>query len=274
MAEQGEVNGDNANADRPIIELYVKAGVDHLGNGGCPMCHRYFLLFYVLRNHGLIDLVVTTVRPDDIPKEVKEVSSGKQFPIVRIHKGSDAAGQSMGGLVYDTVPEIEDLLDKFDCDEMASPKESRKEADAERLFQDLYRKFMFFLQDQGSASSINMLLERIDQYLKEQGAKFLISDTMCRADCYLTPTLQHIRIAGKYYKDYEIPTEYQYLWRYLHHLYQEAGVLASTPPDREIIRHYLVKATGHPAHKNHPTLLGDDRTLSTPEGVVAIATDD
>lgn len=67
------------------------------------------------------------------------MSSGKQFPIVRVHRGVDAAGQSISGLVYDTVPEIEELLDKFDCDEVASSKESKKESQAEFIFQDLYR---------------------------------------------------------------------------------------------------------------------------------------
>lgn len=56
---------------------------------------------------------------------------------------------------------------------------------------------MFYLQDQATSGSINQILERIDQHLKEEKTKFLLSDSMTRADCYLLPTLQHVRVAGK-----------------------------------------------------------------------------
>ena len=121
------------------IATLFQAGVDHMKNGGCPMCHRYFLLFYILREHGLIDLVVTTFRPHDLPPEVKSFSSAKQFPLVKVHRGVDANGVSLIDTTCDTVPEIEDLLDRFDCEDCLSVKESAKEAQAEKVFQDLYR---------------------------------------------------------------------------------------------------------------------------------------
>lgn len=40
-------------------------------------------------------------------------------------------------------------------------------------------------------------LEKVDSYLSESGAKYLVGDTLHKADCYLLPTLQHIRVAGK-----------------------------------------------------------------------------
>ena len=103
------------------------------------MCHRYFLLFYILREHGLIDLVVTTFRPHDLPPEVKQFSSAKQFPLVQVHRGIDANGVSLIDTTCDNVPDIEQLLDRFDCEDAASVKESAKEAHAEKIFQDLYR---------------------------------------------------------------------------------------------------------------------------------------
>lgn len=106
--------------------------------GGCPICHRYFLVFYVLRERGLIDLVVTTFLPESPPKEVLEFSNGKHYPLVKVHKGADSRGHDMGGVECDTVDEIEVLLDRFDCDEMRSRKESRAEAVAEQAFEDLY----------------------------------------------------------------------------------------------------------------------------------------
>ena len=59
-------------------------------NGSCPTCHRYFLLFYILLEEGLIDLVVTTCLPQDPPAEVKSFTSGKHYPVIIVHKGIDS----------------------------------------------------------------------------------------------------------------------------------------------------------------------------------------
>jgi len=107
-------------------------------NGGCPICHRYFLVFYILRERGLIDLVVTTFLPESPPKEVLAFSNGKHYPLVKVHSGTDSRGQDITGLECDTVDEIEALLERFDCDDMRSRKESRAEAVAELSFEDLY----------------------------------------------------------------------------------------------------------------------------------------
>lgn len=52
--------------------------------GGCPICHRYFMIFYILRERGLIDLIVTTFLPESPPKEVLQFSNGKRYPLVRV----------------------------------------------------------------------------------------------------------------------------------------------------------------------------------------------
>lgn len=112
-------------------------------NGGCPTCHRYFLVFYVLRERGLIDLVVTTFLPENPPKEVLEISNGKHYPLIKVHKGHDANGLDMTGIECDTVDEIEKLLERFDCEETASSKESKAEGMAEKSFEDLYKVCVF-----------------------------------------------------------------------------------------------------------------------------------
>jgi len=111
------------------------------------MCHRYFLIFYILREHGLIDLVVTTFLPESPPKEVLEFSNGKRYPLVKVRSGIDSHGHDMTGVECDNVVEIEALLERFDCDEMRSSKESQAQAVAEKTFDDLYMvctSFCFF----------------------------------------------------------------------------------------------------------------------------------
>lgn len=39
-------------------------------------------------------------------------------------------------------------------------------------------------------------LARINQHLKDMDTIFMVGDKMARADAYLIPTVQHIRVAG------------------------------------------------------------------------------
>ena len=72
----------------------------------------------------------------------------------------------------------------------------------------------------------------------------------------------------QFFKDFEIPTEYEYLWRYLENAYNTEGMHQSTPADREIIRHYEGKATGN-TRKTHASLMKDARTFSVPSAAAA-----
>lgn len=258
------------NGDRPVVELFVKAAVDKMKTGGCPICHRYFLVFFVLRERGLTDLIVTTFLPESPPKEVLDFSNGKHFPLVKVHKGVDSRGHDMSGVECDTVDEIEALLDRFDCDEMRSRKESRAEAVAEQAFEDLYMKFSQFLKmSNDDPSQLIRVLEKVDGHLRENGTKFMLGDALARADCYLLPTLQHIRVAGKAYKNFEISTELSHIWRYLRDAYASDAFTESCPADREIISQYDNKASCRPriaAGKSQ--LMGETRTFSIPDDML------
>lgn len=258
---------DGQSSDRPVIELFVKAAVDKMKNGGCPICHRYFLVFYILRERGLIDLVVTTFLPENPPKEVLDFSNGKHYPLVKVHKGLDSNGVDMSGVECDTVDEIEQLLDRFDCDDMYGRRESKKEARAEQVFEDLYKKFNILLKGLGDEKALTRILVRIDEYLQEEdGQAFLVSDRLARADCYFLPIIQHVRVAGKAYKNYEIPTELSYLWRYLARAYETDAFKESCPADREIITHYTDKVkSGSAKIPVRSQLMGEERTFSIPQ---------
>jgi chloride intracellular channel protein 2 len=179
--------------------------------------------------------------------------------------GVDARGREMVGLECDTVDDIEALVDRFDCHEMRSCKESHSEAVAEHAFQDVYMKFCQFLKT-GSADETQLvkILEKVEAHLRKSGTRFLIADEMTRADCYLVPTLQHIRVAGKAYKNFEMPPELSAVWRYLQQCYATEAFLESCPADREIITHYTGKTLSALMPANKSQLLGSDRTLSVP----------
>lgn len=57
---------------------------------------------------------------------------------------------------------------------------------------------MAYLRDAGTEKqTLIKYLERLEDYLRNNGTKFLIGNRLAKADCYLLPTLQHIRVAGK-----------------------------------------------------------------------------
>lgn len=55
------------------------------------------------------------------------------------------------------------------------------------------------------------------------------------------PRLQHIRVAGKYFTDFEIPNTFEALWRYMYNMYQLDAFTQSCPADQDIINHYKLQ---------------------------------
>ena len=62
--------------------------------------------------------------------------------------------------------------------------------------------------------------------------RFLTGDTMCCFDTELMPKLQHIRVAGKAFVDYDIPSELTHLWKYMKEMYQLDAFIHSCPADQ------------------------------------------
>lgn len=64
---------------------------------------------------------------------------------------------------------------------------------------------MLVKKDETKNNSLLGHLTKINDHLAQRGTRFLTGDTMCCFDCELMPRLQHIRVAGKYFVDFEIP---------------------------------------------------------------------
>lgn len=50
--------------------------------------------------------------------------------------------------------------------------------------------------------------------------------------------IKHIYCVGKYFMDFQIPTDLRYLWRYMLHMYQLDAFTQSCPADQDIVNHY------------------------------------
>ena len=88
---------------------------------------------------------------------------------------------------------------------------------------------------------------------------------MTFVDCDIMPTIQHIRVAGKYYKNFDIPLELNALWTYMERCYQTKAFQESCPFDQDILMHYegKVAANSKPFGKA-PTLQQPTMTLTIP----------
>lgn len=224
----------------PVVELFVTASaIDKERKGSNPQCHQWFMAFYVLSEQGYCDLLVTTIVPENPPKYFSELKTSGRLPDVRVIKG-ELNGVDISNLVCDTNDEIEEFMRKFGCEDLLTAKESAAQATAEAVFANLYRDFNTYLQT-GNSSLMDSGLKKLDSYLAKQGTVFLLGNRLSYADCMLLPKLQHLRVASKVFRDYEIDTKLMSLWRYLQSAYKSEAFQKSCPSDQDIVKHYQKK---------------------------------
>jgi chloride intracellular channel protein 2 len=145
--------------------------------------------------------------------------------------------------------------------------------DAEDVCSNVYIKFHPFLksvagdqQEQVKLRALILEFKRINDYLNDTGTKFLSGNEMTFVDCDIMPKLQHIRVAGKYYKNFDIPTNFQALWSYMARCYQTKAFQESCPFDQDILMQYEGKiAVSHKPYGKIPTLQQPTMTLTIPE---------
>lgn len=75
------------------------------------------------------------------------------------------------------------------------------------LIENIYSKLKLMLvkKDENRNNSLLTHLRKVNDHLTVRNTRFLTGDTMCCFDCELMPRLQHIRVASKYFVEFEIP---------------------------------------------------------------------
>jgi chloride intracellular channel protein 2 len=109
-----------------------------------------------------------------------------------------------------------------------------------------------------------MELKRINDFLEQRATTFLSGNEMTLIDCDVMPKLQHIRIAGKAYRNFDIPSELDSLWKYMGNCYDTKAFKESCPYDQDIILHYEGKLSLKPLGKN-PTLQRASTSMNLPD---------
>ena len=118
---------------------------------------------------------------------------------------------------------------------------------------------MFLADGNDDPSSLIKVLRQFDAFLADQACAYALSDTMGFVDCLLLPRLHHVRVAGKAFKDFEIPFDLVHVWRYLRAGYESEIFTRSCPADEDIIAHYSPKSSKKP--KTNPKI-SNSRTFS------------
>lgn len=230
MSEDSLQNGNSENGNVPEIELIIKAStIDGRRKGACLFCQEYFMDLYLLAELKTISLKVTTVDMQKPPPDFRTNFEATPPPILIDNGLAVLENEKIERHIMKNIPGGHNLFvqDK----EVAS------------LIENLYSKLKLLLlkKDENSVNSLLSHLRKINDHLGKTGTRFLTGDTMCCFDCELMPRLQHIRVAGKYFMNFEILPESTHLWRYMLHMYQLDAFTQSCPADQDIINHYKLQ---------------------------------
>ncbi|XP_013788885.1 chloride intracellular channel exc-4-like [Limulus polyphemus] len=225
----GSLDGSESQ-DIPEIELIIRAStIDGRRKGACLFCQEYFMDLYLLAELKTISLKVTTVDMLKPPPDFRSNFDSTPPPILVDNGQSILENDKIERYIMKNVPGGYNL---FIQDKQTAT-----------VIENLYSKFKLVLTREGESTKRALLnqLSNINSHLSTRQGRFLTGDTMCCFDCELMPRLQHIRVAGKYFSDFDIPVELTNLWRYMYHMYQLDAFTQSCPADQDIINHYKLQ---------------------------------
>jgi len=248
------------------FELYIKASaIDKETKGADPICQQFFMITCLLgENQDDIDFKVFTVQADCPPKNFAQGWS-KKYPVVMVNSGTNKSGQDISGMMYDTFEELELFFESInrECPELK--RKNLPNQTAMGVVENLYKKFNHFISGQPENALVGEL-KKLNEYLEGQDTKYLVDNVLSFADCHLLPRLQHIRVAAKAYREFEIPKEFSYLWRYMALAYEQDAFKSTMPSDQDIIFFYEKKAKTPPKRRGKATLEKFTYTMDIPQG--------
>nr|XP_040033672.1 chloride intracellular channel protein 5a isoform X2 [Gasterosteus aculeatus aculeatus] len=224
----------------PDIELFVKAGSDGESIGNCPFSQRLFMILWL---KGVV-FNVTTVDLKRKPADLHNLAPGTHPPFLTFQ-----------GEVLTDVNKIEEYLEEM-LVPPKYPKLASKNRESNTAGNDIFAKFSAYVKnkrpDKNRAleKSLDKSLAKLNTYLEsplpdelqvghnrgegESKRKYLDGDELTLADCNLLPKLHVVKVVSKKYRNYEIPSEFRGLWRYLGNAYERDEFTNTCAADVEI----------------------------------------
>ncbi|XP_061745231.1 chloride intracellular channel protein 5a [Nerophis ophidion] len=216
----------------PDIELFVKAGSDGESIGNCPFSQRLFMILWL---KGVV-FNVTTVDLKRKPADLHNLAPGTHPPFLTFQ-----------GEVLTDVNKIEEYLEE----ELAPPKYPKlavKNRESNTAGNDVFAKFSAYIKNTSPnkngalEQSLNKALAKLDEYLLnplplddgQSTRKYLDGDELTLADCNLLPKLHVVKVVAKKYRNYDIPSQFRGVWRYLGNAYGRDEFTSTCAADVEI----------------------------------------
>ncbi|XP_062270384.1 chloride intracellular channel protein 5a [Scomber scombrus] len=223
----------------PDIELFVKAGIDGESIGNCPFSQRLFMILWL---KGVV-FNVTTVDLKRKPADLHNLAPGTHPPFLTFQ-----------GEVLTDVNKIEEYLEA-NLAPPKYPKLAAKNRESNTAGNDIFARFSAYVKNtkpdkhNGLEQSLNKALSKLDEYLMsplpeevqaghhfegESNRKYLDGDDLTLADCNLLPKLHVVKVVAKKYRNYDIPTEFRGVWRYLGNAYDRDEFTNTCAANEEI----------------------------------------
>ncbi|KAF4101883.1 chloride intracellular channel protein 5a isoform X1 [Onychostoma macrolepis] len=224
----------------PDIELFVKAGSDGESIGNCPFSQRLFMILWL---KGVV-FNVTTVDLKRKPADLHNLAPGTPPPFL-----------TFNGEVRTDVNKIEEFLDEM----LAPPKYPKlaaKNKESNTAGNDIFAKFSAYIKNTNPGANASLekgllkALKKLDNFLnsplpdeidadstgeeKCSNRKYLDGNELTLADCNLLPKLHVVKVVSKKYRNFEIPSEFSGVWRYLQNAYARDEFTNTCAADREI----------------------------------------
>lgn len=167
--------------------------IDGRRKGACLFCQEYFMDLYLLAELKTISLKVTTVDMQKPPPDFRTNFEAAHPPILIDNGIAILENDKIERHIMKTVPGGYNLF--------------VQDKEVATLIENLYSKLkvMLMKKEQHNDRALLGHLKKINDHLELRATRFLTGDTICCFDCELMPRLQHIRVAGKYFVDFEIP---------------------------------------------------------------------
>ncbi|XP_026142528.1 chloride intracellular channel protein 5 [Carassius auratus] len=222
------------------IELFVKAGSDGKSIGNCPFSQRLFMILWL---KGVV-FNVTTVDLKRKPADLHNLAPGTPPPFL-----------TFNGELRTDINKIEEFLDEM----LAPPKYPKlaaKNKESNTAGNDIFAKFSAYIKNTNPGANASLekgllkALKNLDNFLnsplpdeidvdstveeKCSDRKYLDGNELTLADCNLLPKLHIVKVVSKKYRNFEIPSEFSGVWRYLQNAYARDEFTNTCAADREI----------------------------------------
>ena len=228
-------NHGNIYATCSSVTYFVQASSDGRGLGDCILCHR-LMMFLALKG---VDAKVTTIDLVRKPMFFKEQFSGMKLPCLAHNLGNGKK------IVIDDAAEIEDHLEQMFPDPKLKFARNEDDGGASRAEGRVFQKFSAYMRNKDSDIDEKLRgflideLNRLNIYLGSGGkihGKFLAGDQMMQPDCVLLPKLHQLKVALNFYKNFQIPEQYDRVLAYLSSAEEEEIFTGTRCEDEEILQ--------------------------------------